>query len=82
MRIYDPKNQTELVEIICNQCGKRIPVIKGVAREDTLHVEKNWGYFSQNDGVKHTFDLCEACYEEWTAGFARPVQAEEESELL
>lgn len=82
MKIYNPKNQTELVEIICNKCGKRIPVTKGVPQEDTLHVEKNWGYFSQNDGIKHTFDICEECYEEWVADFVEPILAEENLELL
>ena len=43
MRIYDQENTTELVEIICNKCGKRISVTKGVPQEDSLHIEKNWG---------------------------------------
>ena len=34
------------------------------------------------DGETHTFDLCEACYDEWIRGFVIPVETEEETELL
>lgn len=82
MRIYNQENTAELVEIICNKCGKRLSVTKGVPQEEWLHVDKHWGYFSQKDGVRHTFDICEECYDEWTAGFAEPVMTEESIELV
>lgn len=82
MRIYDQENTARLVEIVCNQCGKRISVTKGVPQEDTLHIEKNWGYFSQKDGIRESFDVCEECYEKWVAGFTKPVLSEENVELI
>lgn len=82
MRIYDRENAAELVEIICNKCGKRIPVIKGVPQEDSLHVEKSWGYFSQKDGERHDFDICEECYENWVADFKEPASVAENVELI
>lgn len=82
MRIYNQENTEELVEIICNKCGKRLLVEKGVPRREWLHVDKQWGYFSQKDGIRHTFDVCEDCYDEWIAGFSVPVMAEEAVELF
>ena len=71
MRQYriEKKETNELNKIICNKCGKEIKVIGGVAQEDYLAVEKRWGYFSDKDNQKDTFDLCEACYDELVAGF-------------
>ena len=34
----------KLDEIICNCCGKKISVINEVPQEDTVEVEKHWGY--------------------------------------
>ncbi len=82
MRIYDQENRTELVRIICNKCGKKISVTKGVPQEDSLHIEKSWGYFSQKDGIRDSFDVCEECYEKWVADFAEPVLSEENVELI
>ena len=64
-------------KIICNKCGKEVEVKNGVPAEDTLHVQKHWGYFSNKDNEEHTFDLCEACYDELVAGFQIPVDVEE-----
>ncbi len=82
MRIYAQGNTAELMEVICNKCGKRIAVTKGVPHGEWLHIEKSWGYFSQKDGTRHMFDICEECYDEWAAGFAEPVTAEENVELF
>ncbi len=82
MRIYDRKNTAELMAIVCNKCGRRIPVIKGVPQEDALHVEKSWGYFSRKDGERHSFDICEECYDKWMAGFEEPALTEENVELI
>ena len=51
MRQYNTelKETKEMSRIICNKCGKEIPVIGGVPSEDTLEVEKRWGYFSKKD---------------------------------
>ena len=32
----------EVTRIVCNKCGKVIPVIEGVPREDVLTVDKRW----------------------------------------
>lgn len=82
MRIYNQENTAGLVEIVCNKCGKKITMAKGVPQKEWVHVEKNWGYFSRKDGVCHAFDICEECYDEWIAGFAKPVMSEENLELF
>ncbi len=43
------KETKEIDKIICNRCGRSIPVIQGVPREDVLEVSKRWGYFSEKD---------------------------------
>jgi len=71
MRQYKKSTQeiNEIDKIICNKCGKEIKVIRGVAQEDYLSVEKRRGYFSDKDNQYDTFDLCEDCYDELVAGF-------------
>lgn len=69
-------------DIYCNGCGRKMKKQGEILREDILHVEKSWGYFSGKDTQKHSFDLCEDCYENMIQGFAIPVQIEEERELL
>ena len=58
------KETKEIDKIICNRCGRSIPVIQGVPREDVLEVSKRWGYFSEKDNRLDEFDLCEQCYDE------------------
>lgn len=65
--ILEQKDQVE--KIICNRCGKEIPVRGGVPGEDVLEVEKRWGYLSGKDNQVDRFDICEACYDEIVAGF-------------
>lgn len=71
MRQYNTelKETKEMSRIICNKCGKEIPVIGGVPSEDTLEVEKRWGYFSKKDNQVDRFDLCEDCYDELVESF-------------
>lgn len=70
MRQYK-KEETQVVETyICNKCGKKIE------HADVLSVDKRWTYFSEKDNEVHHFDLCEACYDEWIAGFSIPVEIE------
>lgn len=73
MRQYQFKETKEVNKIICNKCGKEIAVENGQALEDVLTVEKRWGYFSKKDNEVHEFDLCESCYDEWTAAFQIPA---------
>ena len=45
MRQYETKvrETEEIAKIVCNKCGRGIPVVEGVPREDVLEVEKHWG---------------------------------------
>ena len=71
MRQYrtEKKEINELDKIICNKCGRVIEVVRGVAREEYLAVDKRWGYFSNKDNQEDSFDLCEDCYDELVASF-------------
>lgn len=58
--------KTEVVtEIICDCCKKSIDT----AKNDFIHIEKEWGYFSNKDGKKQEVDLCEKCWDKITEGF-------------
>ena len=77
MRQYEMKKTKEINKIICNQCGKEIPVTDGIPREGVFSVNCEWGYFSEKDGEKHSIDLCEACYDKLVSSFRFPVEIEE-----
>lgn len=66
---YNCKRNKRIDKIICNRCGRNIPVIQGVPREDVLEVSKRWGYFSEKDNRLDEFDLCEQCYDEIISEF-------------
>jgi len=68
--------------LFCNQCGKTIEITNGLAREDYVRITKSWGYFSEKDGRRDTFCLCESCYDEITSGFVLPITQEEQTELV
>lgn len=79
MRQYQLKETKELQNlsrIICNKCGKEIPVVNGHETEGVLRVEHTWGYFSEKDGEHHSFDLCERCYDELLKTFQIPAEIE------
>lgn len=65
----------------CNMCGKTI-VESGLSREDSVYIEKQWGYFSEKDGEKHVIRLCEKCYDMWIKSFQTPPHVEEVTEIL
>lgn len=70
--------QEEVQEIICNRCGQHFSLGKyGTPDPEILHIEHRWGYFSEKDGQKHQFDLCERCYDEIVKSFRVPVEIEE-----
>ena len=69
-------------EIYCNMCGRIIRTEQGVVQEDTIRIEKTWGYFSNKDGEKHSLDICEECYDKLIKGFAIPPEVSEEVELI
>ena len=74
MRQYQIKETKEIKKIICNQCGKEIPVVDGYPRD------QEWGYFSEKDGERHSFDLCEECYDRLLASFKLPAEIENKAE--
>ena len=47
------------------------------AREGVFSVDYTWGYFSDKDGERHSFDLCESCYDELLRSFRIPAEIEE-----
>lgn len=69
-------------KIICNACKKVILEKNTIPTTDYLHVEKEWGYFSDKDGQKQEFDLCETCYDAWIKKMQIPVTSEEVTELV
>lgn len=69
-------------EIYCNKCGKKVGTEENITRQEMLHVEKVWGYFSNKDGEKHSFDLCEDCYDAVIKEFMIPVEVAEEDILI
>ena len=69
------------MEKCCNMCGKTM-VETGFDREDSLFIQKKWGYFSNKDGEQHTIQLCETCYDLWIKTFQIPPHVEEITEFL
>ena len=76
MRQYKTQETKAIDKIICNKCGKVIRVNDGIPEADVLSVEKRWGYFSEKDNERHSFDLCEECYDEWVATLQIPIEIE------
>lgn len=81
MRQYHHIKKTEEIKeiskMICNQCGKEIPVVNGQAREGVFSADVTWGYFSEKDGERHSFELCEECYDALLKGFRIPADIED-----
>lgn len=82
MRVYSENKKKEIISLVCNNCKKQIPVDQGIVKEGYFSGETIFGYFSHKDGQKHSFDLCEDCYDEIVAGFQIPEQVEAMKELL
>lgn len=61
----------------CNGCGKTIEQENGMLREGVFEAQQEWGYFSEKDGERHSFCLCETCYDKMVKGFVLPVEIEE-----
>lgn len=67
--------------LVCNACGRRLRTENGILKEDIFEGSKEWGFFSNKDMVRHSFFLCEACYDRITSAFAIPPATEEVTEL-
>lgn len=72
----------EIKEVFCNQCGKSLKVENGIVKEGCFEGNVVWGYFSGQDGIRHSFDLCEACYLQMIQNFLIPVTETEEKEFM
>lgn len=82
MRKYTKIEENHLLEVRCNQCGKALLVENGMLKEGCFHGENVFGYFSDKDGSKHSFDLCENCYDSMIAKFMLPIEETEANEYL
>lgn len=69
-------------KIFCNKCGKELKQQENMIREGYFSADVIFGYFSNKDGLRHRWDLCENCYDELTGSFQIPVEENEESELV
>lgn len=68
--------------IYCNKCGRPICMEEAVEKADYIKIEKNWGYFSNKDGVCQHINICEECYDEYIETLQIPPQEKENTELL
>lgn len=82
MRKYTKIEENQLLEVRCNQCGRVLKVENGMLKEGCFHGENIFGYFSTKDGSRHSFDLCEACYDAFVSKFELPVEESEANEYL
>lgn len=69
-------------KIFCNKCGKELKQQEDMIREGYFSADVIFGYFSNKDGLRHRWDLCESCYDELTDSFQIPVEENEENELV
>ena len=82
MRKYSVQSESKLERAVCNCCGRELLVENGILKDGFCEVEIEWGYFSNKDGMRHSFDLCEACYDKIIKQFQIPVVETEEKEYL
>lgn len=81
MRRYEIEEK-RLTQVVCNKCGRQLKVENGYLKEGCFHANYVFGYFSEKDGTRHRFDLCEDCYDEMIKQFCVPVEISGENELL
>ena len=84
MQIFKEKEtwESELEQVVCNQCGKRLKVEDGILKEGGFSAEYAFDYFSEKDGYIYSLDLCEECFDLWIKGFKEPVRITETREFL
>lgn len=82
MRRYHMQKETKLIQAVCNCCGKELLVENGILKEGFCEIAVEWGYFSKKDGMQHSFDLCEECYDRMIKQFKISVEETEEKEYL
>ncbi|MBS6559409.1 MAG: hypothetical protein KH355_03945 [Clostridiales bacterium] len=69
-------------KLYCNLCGREIGSLNDLERNDSVLLEKEWGYFSKKDGEHHRIHICESCYDQWIQTFKIPVQIKDQTELV
>lgn len=69
--------------IYCNRCGGEICAEDQVEKASFLTIHKEWGYFSdKKDGLLHSMDICESCYEKMVASFVIPPEEKKVTEFV
>ncbi len=68
--------------IFCNQCGKELKLEGDIVREGYFPADVTFGYFSNKDGLRHRWDLCEQCYDALIRSFQIPVEETERNEMI
>ena len=68
-------------DIYCNVFGKKLFIENGILKEDAFEAKKQWGYFSNKDGILHSFVICEKCYDKMIDSFVIPPEITEVHEL-
>ncbi|MCC8126225.1 MAG: hypothetical protein LIO92_02355 [Clostridiales bacterium] len=76
------KSNGALETVICNHCGKKMIVERGILREGAISIDHAWDFFSEKDGEVHHWDLCEECYDRLIGGFRIAPEVEERVEFL
>ena len=82
MRKYQYEQGEKLSRVVCNRCGKELKVENGYLKEGCFTADVSFGYFSNKDGIRQRFDLCEECYDKLIVQFAVPVEKSPNNELL
>lgn len=80
MRSYDKAQK--LIQITCNGCGRTVVAENDILKEDFFSCNKSWGYFSNRDGEKDCWDLCEECYQRLVSSFKIKMETYEKTELM
>ena len=66
--------------VICNCCGKEIPIAGPYPHPEYVSIRKKWGYDSHYDGEVHAIDLCQSCYAKWIRTFQISPQIESDEQ--
>ena len=81
VKIYNQDGK--IIGMVCNSCGKMILQSEnGLMMEEMASLSHTWGYFSDKDGLKQEFELCESCFDRITGMFQIPVDTAEQNEML
>lgn len=68
-------------KVYCNCCGKEICRKNEIYTEEFIHLKKDWGYFSENDGLSQEADICEQCLIKWMKTFKYAPDSWERTEI-